>query len=136
MDGTPSKVDTMRQKSFTVSSSQKLLADIKQKVDKLEKKRLKTLRRSNSIIRNSFEVDNEKFYANLLPDQRDGGDYFLNKIRTLADTEQLLMLLHGQPGSGKSFFIERIRDYTNLPMKITASSGLAGMSLGGILWIG
>ena len=41
------------------------------------------------------------------------------------------MLLHGQPGSGKTFFVERVRDHTNLRMKITASSGLAGMSLGG-----
>ena len=41
------------------------------------------------------------------------------------------MLLHGQPGSGKTFFIERIRDYTNIRMKISASSGIAGMSLGG-----
>ena len=28
-------------------------------------------------------------------------------------------------------FIERIRDFTNLRIKITATSGLAGMSLGG-----
>lgn len=41
------------------------------------------------------------------------------------------MLLHGQPGSGKTFFIERIRDHTNLRMKITASSGIAAVSLGG-----
>ena len=70
-------------------------------------------------------------YAGLTSDQRDAGDYFLTKVRSRADDDQLLMLLHGQPGSGKTFFIERIRDYTNLRMKITASSGLAGMSLGG-----
>ena len=67
----------------------------------------------------------------MLPDQIDAGDYLLSKIRTLGDTDQLLMLLHGQPGSGKTFFIERVRDYTNIRMKICASSGIAGMSLGG-----
>ena len=67
----------------------------------------------------------------MLPDQRYAGDYFLNKVRSLVDDDQLLMLLHGQPGSGKTFFVERIRDHTNLRMKITASSGLAGMTLGG-----
>ena len=76
-------------------------------------------------------VEEDKFYAGFHPDQKEAGDYFLSKIRTSGDADQLLMLLHGQPGSGKTFFIERVRDHTNIPMKITASSGLAGMSLGG-----
>ena len=88
-------------------------------------------KRSNSNLRKSFDVDEKKFYKGFLPDQRAAGDFFLKKIRTLNNNDQLLMLLHGQPGSGKTFFIERIRDYTNLRMKITASSGIAGMSLGG-----
>ena len=33
--------------------------------------------------------------------------------------------------SWKSVFIERIRDFTNLRIKITATSRLAGMSMGG-----
>ena len=41
------------------------------------------------------------------------------------------MLLHGQPGSGKSFFVERVRDCTNIPIKITATAGIAATSLGG-----
>ena len=131
MKGTPSKVNAIPPKNFTVSSSKKLLDDIKHNVAKKEKKLSKRLRRSNKHLRSSLKVEEEKFYAGLLPDQIDAGDYFLNRIRLLGDSEQLLMLLHGQPGSGKSFFIERIRDHTNLQMKITASSGLAGMSLGG-----
>ena len=107
------------------------MADIKQNVEELEKKFSKTLRRSNINIRNSFEVEEEKFYDDFLDDQREAGEYFLNKFRSLAGDDQLLMLLHGQPGSGKTFFVERVRDHTNLRMKITASSGLAGMSLGG-----
>ena len=121
----------MPKNTFTVSSCEKLLADIKQNVEELEKKFSKTLRRSNINIRNSFEVEEEKFYDDFLDDQREAGDYFLNKFRSLAGDDQLLMLLHGQPGSGKTFFVERVRDHTNLRMKITASSGLAGMSLGG-----
>ena len=69
-----------------------------------------------------MEDDEEKLYSGLTSDQRAAADYFLNTIRGLGDSDQLLMLLHGQPGSGKSFFIERIRDNTNLQMKITASS--------------
>ena len=126
-----SEVHPIPESNFTVSSSRKLLADIKQNVAELEKKLSKTVRRSNSDLRKSFEVEEDKFYKDLLPDQRTAGDYFLSKIRTLNNADQLLMLLHGQPGSGKSFFIERIRDYTNLRMKICASSGIAGMSLGG-----
>ena len=131
MNGLPSNVDAILPCNFTVASSQKLLADIKHKAEKQDKKLSKIMRRSNTNIRNSFMVEEDKFYAGLLPDQKEAGDYFLSQIRTLRDADQLLMLLHGQPGSGKTFFIERVRDYTNIPMKITASSGLAGMSLGG-----
>ena len=125
------KLQPIPENTFTVSSSKKLLADIKHNVAELENKFSKTVRRSNSNLRTSFKVEKEKFYNGLLPDQKAAGDYFLRKIRTLDDADQLLMLLHGQPGSGKTFFIERIRDYTNIRMKISASSGIAGMSLGG-----
>ena len=131
MEDSFSKVHPRPESNFTVSSARKLLADIKQNVAELEKKLSKAVRRSNSDLRKSFEVEEDNFFKGLLPDQRIAGDYFLSKIRTLGNADQLLMLLHGQPGSGKSFFIERIRDYTNLRMKICASSGIAGMSLGG-----
>ena len=127
----PSAVHPMPQNNFTISSSEKILAEIKQSVKKLENKSSKLLRRSNSNLRSDLQVDEEKFYKGLTADQRDAGSYFLNRIRSLSDVDQLLMLLHGQPGSGKSFFIVRIRDYTNLRMKITASSGIVAVSLGG-----
>ena len=131
MKGGPSKVGSIPRNTFTVSTSEKRLAEIEQNVEKLERKFFKSLRRSNSNLANSMEVDEEKLYSGLTSDQRAAADYFLSTIRGLGDSDQLLMLLHGQPGSGKSFFIERVRDNTNLQMKITASSGLAGMSLGG-----
>ena len=87
------------------------MANIEKNAEKLEKKRLKMSRRSNSNLRKSFDEDEEKFYKGFLSDQKVAGDYFLKKIRTLNDDDQLLMLLHGQPGSGKTFFVERIRDY-------------------------
>ena len=131
-DVTPKvKVTPLPKNTFSMSSCKELLADIEKNAEKLEKKRSKMCRRSNSNLRKSFHVNEEKFYEGFLSDQRVAGDYFLKKIRTLTDDDQLLMLLHGQPGSGKTFFVERIRDYTNLRMKISASSGLAGMSLGG-----
>ena len=43
------------------------------------------------------------------------------------------MLLHGSPGSGKSTLIKRVRAFTNLPIKITATSGVAAMSLQGVI---
>ena len=131
MKGAPSKVRPIPGNIFTVSTSKKRLAEIKQNVEEVQRKFSKTLRRSNSNLGNTMKVDEEKLFADLTSDQRAAAKYFLNTIRSLDDSEQLLMLLHGQPGSGKSFFIERIRDNTNLRMKITASSGLAGMSLGG-----
>ena len=127
----PSMADQIPQEKFTISYSQKVLAEIKQSVEKLEKKLSKSLRRSNSNIQGNLQVEEEKFYSGLSVDQRDAGNYFLNRIHSLSDADQLLMLLHGQPGSGKTFFVERIRDHTNLRMKITASSGIAAVSLGG-----
>ena len=104
----PSSAKPLPDNTFTTSSCKKLLATIEKNAEKLEKKRLKMSRRSNSNLRKSFDVDEEKFYQGFLSDQRVAGDYFLKKIRTLNDDDQLLMLLHGQPGSGKKFFVERI----------------------------
>ena len=119
MKGVPSKTDPIAQHSFTISSSQKLLADIKQNAAEQQKKLSKISKRSNSSIGSILEVEEDKLYQGLTCDQRDAADYLLNKIGTLEDSDQLLMLLHGQPGSGKSFFIERVRDNTNLRLKIT-----------------
>ena len=84
------KVEPIPENTFTVSSSTKILADIKQNVAEIEKKFSKTVRRSNSNLRKSFEVKEEKFYEDLLPDQKNAGDYFLRKIRTLSNDDQLV----------------------------------------------
>ena len=77
---------------FTVSTSEKRLAEIKKSVEELERTFLKTLRRSNINIGNSLEVDKEEFYSDLTSDQSTAADYFLNTMRSLDDSDQLLML--------------------------------------------
>ena len=64
-------------------------------------------------------------------DQVDAGRYLLSKLNKRYNHKQLLMLLHGSPGTGKSFFIKRIKDCTCVKLKITATSGIAAMSLNG-----
>ena len=41
------------------------------------------------------------------------------------------MILHGPPGTGKSFLIKRLKKMTNIKMCITATSGVAAMLLNG-----
>ena len=55
----------------------------------------------------------------------------MQKLDKDLDNEQLLMMLHGAPGTGKTFLIERLRDTTDINMRITATSGIAAMSLKG-----
>ena len=55
----------------------------------------------------------------------------LDKLDKSKHNEQLLMMLHGPPGTGKTFLIKRLRDITNIEMRITATSGVAAMSLNG-----
>ena len=63
--------------------------------------------------------------------QRKAGDYILQKLCKESHNDQLLMLFHGPPGTGKTFLIERLQDYTNVDLRITATSGVAAMSLKG-----
>ena len=86
----------------------------------------------SSYTQSSLKIDKNGFFAGFSPEQRDAGEYFLTKLLKKTNQEQMLMLLHGPPGSGKSTFIKRIRDFTNIPIKITATSGVAASSLQGI----
>ena len=64
-------------------------------------------------------------------DQKDAGEFMLNKLDKRRHNDQLLMLLDGLPGTGKTFLIERLRKMTNVKMRITATSIVAAMSLHG-----
>ena len=50
------------------------------------------------------------FYDDMSDDQIDAGRYLLGKINKRYHNNQLLMLLHGSPGTGKSFIIKRIKE--------------------------
>ena len=47
----------------------------------------------------------EGFFDDMFDDQIDAGRYFLRMVNKQYHNNQLLMLLHGSPGTGKSFFI-------------------------------
>ena len=63
--------------------------------------------------------------------QKEAGEYILDMLNKERHNDQLLMLLHGPPGTGKSFIIERLQEYTNVDLRVTATSGIAAMSLKG-----
>merc|ERR1711888_323735 len=64
-------------------------------------------------------------------DQIDAGRYLLSKLNKQNHNNQLLMLLHGSPETGKSFIIKRIKNCTRVKLRVTATSGIAAMSLNG-----
>ena len=76
-------------------------------------------------------VNRDLFVKGMTDDQKRAGNYMLDKLDKSKHNEQLLMLLHGPPGTGKSFLIKRLRKMTDVIMRITATSGVAAMSLNG-----
>ena len=71
------------------------------------------------------------FLEGLNKGQAEAAEYMMQKLDKDIDNEQLLMMLHGAPGTGKTFLIERLRDTIDIIMRITATSGIAAMSLKG-----
>ena len=78
-------------------------------------------------------INRELFFKGIkwTNDQKRAAGYMLDKLDKRNHNEQLLMLLHGPPGTGKTFLIERLQKMTNIKMRITATSGVAAMSLNG-----
>ena len=79
-------------------------------------------------------INRELFFEGIkwTDSQKIAADYMLDKLDKSSHNEQLLMLLHGPPGTGKTFLIERLQKVTNIKMRITATSGVAAMSLMGV----
>ena len=78
-----------------------------------------------------LEVQRDKFFKHMSKDQEAAGEFLLKKLQKQNENDQLLMLLHGSPGTGKSVFVTRVKNFTNILMRITATSGIAAMSLNG-----
>ena len=64
-------------------------------------------------------------------DQVAAGEFLLKKLQKQKENDQLLMFLHGSPRIGKSVFVSRVKNFTNILMRITATSEIAAMSLNG-----
>ena len=87
--------------------------------------------RCSRIFSSSAMFNREAFLDGLSKGQIEAAEYMMHKLDKDLDNEQLLMMLHGAPGTGKTFLIERLRDTTDINMRITATSGIAAMSLKG-----
>ena len=88
-------------------------------------------RRHRSSRSSRAMFDKAAFLAGMNKGQKEAAEYMMQKLDKDLDNEQLLMMLHGAPGTGKTFLIERLRDTTDINMRITATSGIAAMSLKG-----
>ena len=74
-----------------------------------------------------FIVDRDKFFHEMNDGQKEAGEYILDMLNKEKHNDQLLMLLHGPPGTGKSFIINRLQECTNVDLRVTATSGIAAM---------
>ena len=103
-----------------------LKADALQKLTACRKNKYRTGHSSAPFI-----VDRDKFFHEMNDGQKEAGEYILDMRNKERHNDQLLMLLHGPPGTGKSFIINRLQECTNVDLRITATSGIAAMSLKG-----
>ena len=125
-------------KEFTIEDACKLQEEIDKKIENLANTKHSDDEEAeddeavdNMRCLGCLKVDEMGFYKNMSDDQKNAGRYLLSKLSKQTDHSQLLMLLHGSPGTGKSFFIKRINNCTDVKVQITATSGIAAMSLNG-----
>ena len=131
VDSSKNKVSSNNSKFvLTYKQAEKQLAFLKD--DALQK--LAQSRKNKIGIAHSstpFIVDRAKFFHKMNDGQKEAGEYILDMLNKEAHNDQLLMLLHGPPGTGKSFLINRLQECTNVDLRVTATSGIAAMSLKG-----
>ena len=126
-------------KDFTLGDARKLQDEIERKIealsDSIDSDDEKEAEDGEAVDSSEFlrcnSVEKQGFFDKMSEDQAKAGRYLLSKLNKHCDNNHLLMFLHGSPGTGKSFFIKRIKNCTNVKLKITATSGIAAMSLNG-----
>ena len=61
-------------------------------------------------------INKELFFEGIkwTDDQKKAAEYMLDKLDKSKHNEQLLMILHGPPGTGKTFLIKRLKEMTNI----------------------
>ena len=126
-------------KQFTLEDARTLEKNIDEQIEALshssvidDEKEPEDIEDGNSSpVLGCDSVEKQGSFYNVSQDQVDAGRYLLSKLNKRYNHNQLLMLLHWSPGTGKSFFIKRIKNCTSMELKITATSGIAAMSLNG-----
>ena len=125
-------------KEFSLEDARTLEKEIDEKVEALsnsgdieDEKEPEDGEYGNSSPFLRCDSEGKGFFDDMSNDQIDAGRYLLSKLNKQYHNNQLLMLLHGSPGTGKSFFIKRIKNCTRVKLKVTATSGIAAMSLNG-----
>ena len=60
-------------------------------------------------------------------------DIIVNHQNTAVPKEQLLLIINGEGGTGKSYLINAIRNYLRGKSEITATTGKAAFNVNGII---
>ena len=125
-------------KAKTKLNAEKILKDMRKKIQDyheiktdIEDEAEDEGRENKAKITFPLHVKRKEFFKDMSKDQKKAGEFLLKKLQKQNDNDQLLMFLNGSPGTGKSTFVKRLKNFSNILMRITTTSGIAAMSLNG-----
>ena len=114
------------QVDMSVDDAESLLSKIKDEAEKIynEQRDLIDMSHGGDGSNSDCFINRELFHEGVkwTDGQKKAAEYMLDKLDKSNHNEKLLMLLHGPPGTGKTFLIERLQKVTNIKMRITATS--------------